>query len=104
MPLNPKSCQTMSELRAQIDQIDQELVALLTLRAAHIDRAIELKPQEGLPARIDSRVTEVLERVAAHAHTRGLDPALTRKIWSELIEWSIAREEQVLGNGKEPER
>lgn len=104
MPLNPKSCQTMSELRAQIDQIDRELVALLSLRAAHIDRAIELKPQEGLPARIGSRVTEVLDRVAAHANAQGLDTALTRKIWSELIEWSIAREEQVLGNGKEPER
>ncbi|MBN2760737.1 MAG: chorismate mutase [Rhodobacteraceae bacterium] len=104
MPLNPKSCHSMADLRAQIDQIDRELVALLTLRAAHIDRAIELKPQEGLPARIDSRVTEVLERVATHADAQGLDPVLTRKLWSELIDWSIAREEQVLGNGKEPER
>jgi len=52
--LNPKTCTDMAQLRAQIDQIDKELVALLALRAKHIDRAIELKPGEGLPARIDA--------------------------------------------------
>jgi isochorismate pyruvate lyase len=87
----------MAELRGQIDQVDRELVALLTRRVAHIDRAIELKPAEGLPARIDSRVADVLEKVEREARLQGLDPALARKLWAELIDWSIAREEQVLG-------
>ncbi|MCC1480092.1 chorismate mutase [Roseibaca sp. Y0-43] len=97
MTLDPTSCQTMAELRVQIDQIDRELVALLARRVAHIDRAIELKPAEGLPARIDSRVNDVLAKVEAEALRQGLDPALVRKFWTELIDWSIAREEQVLG-------
>lgn len=94
---DPKSCTDMAQLRAQIDQIDRELVTLLSQRAAHIDRAIELKPGEGLPARIDARVRDVLDRVTTEATTQGLDPALARALWSELIDWSIAREERVLG-------
>ena len=34
---DPTTCDTMDQLR-QIDQIDRELVRLLALRAAHIDR------------------------------------------------------------------
>jgi len=98
--LNPKTCTDMAQLRAQIDQIDKELVALLALRAKHIDRAIELKPGEGLPARIDARVNDVLDKVTSHSQANGLDPALTRALWSELIDWSIAREERVLGRNE----
>ena len=102
--LNPKACDDMTQLRAQIDQIDSALVALLANRAAHIDRAIELKPGEGLPARIKTRVDDVLDRVETEARLHDLDPTLTRKIWLQLIEWSIAREEQILGPKKETAR
>ena len=102
--LDPKACEDMTQLRAQIDQIDTALVALLANRAAHIDRAIELKPGEGLPARIKTRVDDVLDRVDTEARLRDLDPNLTRKIWLQLIEWSIAREERVLGYRKETAR
>jgi len=95
---DPNTCTNMAQLRVQIDQIDRELVALLALRAAHIDRAIELKPGEGLPARIADRVNDVLDKVASEASKQGLDPALARALWSELIDWSITREERVLGS------
>lgn len=96
--LDPKACREMSQLREQIDQIDRALVALLANRAAHIDRAIELKPGEGLPARVTARVEDVLNRVDAEARLQGLDPNLTRRLWLMLIEWSIAREEKILGS------
>jgi isochorismate pyruvate lyase len=88
---------TMSALRAQIDALDRDLVALLARRAAMIDRAVVLKPGEGLPARIASRVEEVVAKVRAEAAGRGLDPDLVDRVWRMLIEWSIAREEAVLG-------
>ncbi len=92
-----KDCQTMAELRAQIDRLDRELVALLVQRAGYIDRAVELKPGEKLPARIGPRVDEVLANVRAVAVAGGLDPQLTEDLWRRIIEWSIAREERVLG-------
>ncbi|MFN4056812.1 MAG: chorismate mutase [Roseinatronobacter sp.] len=94
---SPSDCQTMTELRTEIDRLDKALVALLVERAAFIDRAAQLKPVEGLPARIGPRVAEVLSNVERLAQEGGLDPALARALWTQIIEWSIAREERVMG-------
>ncbi len=90
-------CSTMTEVRAEIDRIDAALVALLAERATYIDRASELKPGLGLPARIDERVEDVVAKVRATAMGRGVDPDLAEGLWRRLIDWSIAREEQVMG-------
>ena len=88
----------MAELRAEIDRIDAGLVDLLAERITYIDRAAELKPALGLPARIDDRVEEVVAKVRASAVARGVDPDLAEALWRRLIDWSIAREEVVLGS------
>lgn len=93
----PADCFTMQDLRVQIDFLDAEIVAKLAARAGYIDRAIQLKQIELMPARVEDRVEQVIERVRARALVEGLDPALTEDLWRRLIEWSIAREEQVLG-------
>ena len=95
----PATIATMAELRAEIDALDERLVALLADRARLIDRAAELKPGEGMPARISARVEEVVGNAAAAAAARGLDPVLVEGIWRALVDWSIAREERVLGKG-----
>lgn len=48
----PGDCETMAELRAEIDALDKELVSLLALRSDFIDRAVTLKTRENLPPRI----------------------------------------------------
>lgn len=87
----------MTDLRGEIDMLDGEIVTLLARRVALIDRAVVLKPAEGLPARIDARVEAVVQNVRTHAQTAGLDPELVETIWRGMIEWSIAREEMTLG-------
>ena len=91
----------MAELRVQIDRLDRQLIALLAERAGYIDRAAQLKPAEGLPARIDARVNEVKANVRAEAVAKGLDPDLAEGLWSQLIDWSIAREEKTLGRDEQ---
>lgn len=95
--LPPENCRTMTELRVQIDAIDVKLIELLAIRSGYIDRAVDLKKIEGLPARTTDRVAQVLDKVSATAADRGMDPALARILWSELIEWSIQRELKELG-------
>ena len=92
----PRDCPTMGDLRLQIDRLDRDLVDMLALRATYIDRAIELKPGEGLPARIPERVEDVVTKVCREAEARGLDPKLTEDLWRRLIDWSIAREQQII--------
>lgn len=92
----PDSCITMAELRDAIDALDENLISLLARRAEYIDRAVTLKTHEGLPARIGTRVEEVVAHVRRAARGQGLDPALAEHLWRELIEWSIAREARSL--------
>ena len=70
----PADCTTMSDLRAEIDRLDVELVALFAQRVAYIDRAAEIKSEVGLPARIGARVEEVVANVRRHATAHGLPP------------------------------
>lgn len=97
MAKTPEECRTMAELRAEIDALDAALVAGLARRARFIDRAAQLKPGEGLPARIGPRIEEVVEKVRARAEAEGADPDLLERMWREMIAWSIAREESVMG-------
>ncbi|NOD31018.1 chorismate mutase [Ruegeria atlantica] len=93
----PQNCNTMQELRTEIDKLDRQLIEMLVTRATYIDRASQLKPGEGLPARIPERVEEVVQRVRASSDALGMDPDLAEKLWRILIDWSIAREERVIG-------
>ncbi len=93
----PQDCETMQDLRVQIDMLDRQLIEMLVTRAKYIDRASQLKPGEGLPARIPDRVEEVVQRVRASSDQLGMDPDLAEKLWRILIDWSIAREERVIG-------
>ncbi|MBT8153016.1 chorismate mutase [Epibacterium ulvae] len=94
--VSPKDCSDMSELRKQIDRLDKELVDMLVARAGYIDRAIELKRENGWPARIPERVDEVIENVGREAAKRDLDPELVKALWRHLVDWSIQREAQVI--------
>ncbi len=93
----PQKCNSMAELRKEIDAIDILLLDLLAIRSRYIDSAIDLKRIEGLPARTVDRVAKVLNRVKERATEVGLDEKLAETLWSELIEWSIERESKHLG-------
>ncbi|MGO4853726.1 chorismate mutase [Phaeovulum sp. W22_SRMD_FR3] len=96
-----KDISSMAELRSEIDALDRQLVDLIRVRVGYIDRAAELKPAEGMPARIEARVEEVVARVRAHAAQVGVDPALVEGMWRQMIDWSIDREERILGKGED---
>ncbi len=93
----PQDCHSMQTLRIEIDKLDRQLIGMLVTRASYIDRAAQLKPAEGLPARIPDRVEDVVRKVRASSDELGLDPALAERLWRVLIDWSIAREERVIG-------
>lgn len=94
---SPDNCSTMAELRVEIDEIDTTLIRLLALRTTYIDRAVDLKRIENLPARTTDRVAEVIAKVRHNAGQNDLDPDLAETLWRELIEWSIQREIVHLG-------
>ena len=93
---SPQDLDTMADLRVQIDEIDRALIRLLALRQKHIDRAAQIKPAAGLPARIEARVEDVVAKVRAAAEAEGFEPATAAAMWRLMIDNMIAREERAM--------
>ena len=55
----------LDQIRKDIDQIDQELVALLEKRMVCVSQIVEYKEQQGLPVLDQGREREVLEKVVS---------------------------------------
>ncbi|WP_338425648.1 chorismate mutase [Sphingopyxis kveilinensis] len=87
----PDQCETMTDVRAGVDQVDRELVALLVRRFAYMDAAARIKTDRGT-VRDEARKAEVLDNVARAAAAAGLDSERVRAVWDELVEQSIAYE------------
>ena len=92
----PGDCNSMDELRHQIDKLDVKIIELLANRSEFIDRATELKKSNGMPARIPERIESVVFNARNAAEELDLDADLVEKIWRILIDWSIQREAEII--------
>ena len=89
--LSGPDCTTMREVRAGVDQLDRELVALLARRFAYMDAAARIKPERG-HVRDEARKAEVIANARAEAARLGVPEALVGELWERLVEASIAYE------------
>lgn len=87
---------TMSDIRAEIDRLDIELIKLLALRQRCVERAIAVKRRDGIPARVPERVDKVIDNARILARAHNVDPALVETLWTEMVEWFIGHEERAL--------
>jgi len=87
----PEQCRDMSELRAEIDRLDRELVAMLAERQGYIERAAEIKQDRNV-VRDQARIEDVVANVLVAARKAGLDPRIAEPVWRTLIERCIAHE------------
>ena len=89
--LAPAACRDMTDVRAGVDAVDRELVALLARRQGYMAAAARIKPRAA-DVRVPWRVEQVVQNVLAEATRAGLDPRIAEPVWRELIERSIAYE------------
>jgi len=84
-------CTTMSEVRAGVDALDRELVALLARRFAYMDAAARIKPARGA-VRDEARKTAVIAQARAEAERLSVPGDIVADLWERLVEASIAYE------------
>ena len=87
----PESCTSMAEVRAGVDSLDRDLVALLAERFRFMDAAARIKPGRD-QVRDEARKRQVIANAQAEASRLGLDPAVVATLWEALVEASIAHE------------
>jgi isochorismate pyruvate lyase len=84
----------MAEVRAGVDHVDRQLVALLKRRFGYMDAAARIKPDRAA-VRDEWRKADVLAKVDNLAAELGIDRALLARIYEDLIETSITHELEV---------
>lgn len=89
--LPPADCTTMTEVRAGVDDVDRQVVALLQRRFGYMDAAARIKPAREA-VRDEWRKADVLAKVDAAAAAVGIDRDLAARLYEDLIETSIAHE------------
>jgi len=88
---DPADCTTMSEVRAGVDDVDRQVVALLRRRFGYMDAAARIKADRSA-VRDEWRKADVLAKVDATAAACGVDRVLMARLYEDLIETSIAHE------------
>lgn len=89
--IDPDACTTMTEVRAGVDAVDRDLIALLTRRFGYMDAAARIKPERGA-VRDEGRKAQVIDNARAHARAAGIPDGPVGEIWDRLVEASIAYE------------
>ncbi len=84
-------CQSMEDVRREIDRLDRIIVELLSERQTYIEAAARIKNNRDT-VRDTSRIEDVVQKVVAHAQERGLNPMIAEAVWRTLIEQCIAHE------------
>lgn len=87
----PDLCETMEDVRAGVDSLDAELVALLARRFAFMRAAARIKGARE-EVRDEVRKAEVIANARRHAGEQGLPAEVIADVWERLVEGSIAYE------------
>ena len=94
----PSECSDMSDVRAEIDRIDEALVDLIAERFGYVERAWQLKKDPG-EANVPWRIQQVIDRVKTQARQRGLPAEMIEMVgaqWRNMIGWFVQYEEEKL--------
>ena len=88
---SPADCTDMTQVRAGVDDVDRQIVTLLTRRFGYMDAAARIKPKRDA-VRDEWRKADVKAKVDAAAVGAGIDRGLVARLYEDLIETSIAHE------------
>lgn len=77
-------CNSLEEVRANIDRIDDEIIKLIAERGAYVVQASSFKKnEEGV--RDTGRVEKVIVKVRAKAQEYGANPDMVEALYREMI-------------------
>ncbi|UBF30534.1 isochorismate lyase (plasmid) [Kovacikia minuta CCNUW1] len=87
----PDQCESMVDIRAEIDRLDRQVIALLGQRFAYVKAASKFKTSE-TTVRATERLQAMLQQRRVWAEEEGLDADVVEKMYQDLVNYFIDEE------------
>ena len=86
-----ENCNSIEEVRANIDRIDRQIVALLAERGGYVKQAARFKKTTD-DVKAPQRVEQVISKVTALSQELGANPSVTEQVYRAMISGFINAE------------
>ena len=97
-----KPCQTMQDVRREVNALDDVLVPLLVERVGYMTQAARIK-QGAEQVRDEARIQAIVDRVREQNLAEGGDADVMEAIYRSLMEACIAYEHRAFARLREPD-
>ncbi|GAB4377262.1 MAG: isochorismate lyase [Elainellaceae cyanobacterium] len=87
----PDECETISDIRAEIDYLDRQVIALLGQRFAYVKAASKFKASETTVKDLE-RLRTMLQRRRNWAEEEGLSADVIEKMYRDLVDYFTEEE------------
>jgi isochorismate pyruvate lyase len=89
--IEPENCTSMDDIRAEIDNMDKDIIAILGKRFKYVEAAAKFKTSK-TSVRAPERFKLMLEKRRDWAVKEGLSPDAIEKMYSDLVNHFIQQE------------
>lgn len=97
--IEPDKCQTITEVRNEIDRIDKEIVTLIGTRFDYVKEIIRFKSnEEDVHAR--ERYNHVMQKRREWAVENNLNPDVIESIYKTMVQYFIDEQLKMLNTNK----
>ena len=93
MNIPPEQCKTLDEVRAGMDALDREIIALFSKRVAFVKAAAKFKSSADAVAD-PGRMNAVFATRRAWAEQAGLDGAVIESLYRDLVAYCVFEEKK----------
>ena len=90
--MSPKNKKKLDIIRKKLDQIDNQLLAIIKKRTSLVNEVVKLK--ENKSEIVDQkRIASILKNIKIKSIKKNIDPKITNRIWKNMI-WSYINYER----------
>ena len=90
--MSPKNKKKLDIIRKKLDQIDNQLLAIIKKRTSLVNEVVKLK--ENKNEIVDQkRISSILKNIKIKSIKKNIDPKITNRIWKNII-WSYINYER----------
>ncbi|MDZ7723671.1 MAG: chorismate mutase [candidate division KSB1 bacterium] len=87
----PNECKNMEDVWNEIDNIDLQIIRLISKRGEYVHAASKFKKSQ-IEVRAENRVKSMLRKRRDWAENEHIEPDVVEKLFSSLVDYFIAKE------------